>query len=65
MLPFRILAIADMTRLTLCLVLLTILFWVGQLVLYFRTMIVEWIDNRVAYEPTVARLRVLFRKGRR
>ena len=65
MLPFRILAIADMTRLTLCLVLLTILFWVGQLVLYFRSMIVEWIDNRVAYEPTVARLRVLFRKGRR
>ena len=54
-----------MTRLTLCLVLLTILFWVGQLVLYFRTLIVEWIDNRVAYEPTVARLRVLFRKGRR
>ncbi|WP_428376114.1 hypothetical protein [Lichenicoccus sp.] len=54
-----------MSRLTLCLVLLTVLFWGAHLVVYFRSMIIAWVDNRVPYEPAVARLRLLFRKGRR
>ncbi len=60
-----ILAEAHMTRLTLCLMLLTVLFWVGHVVVFFRGMIIEWIDNRVRYEPALARVRLLLRKARR
>nr|WP_321983662.1 hypothetical protein [uncultured Lichenicoccus sp.] len=54
-----------MTRLTSCLVLITVLFWAGHLLIYFRKMIIEWIDNRIHYEPAVARIRLLLRRGQR
>jgi hypothetical protein len=54
-----------MSTLEVSLVLLTTVFWVGNVVYYFRIPIYEWLDNRVQHEPVTDRLRILLRKGRR
>ena len=54
-----------MSTLDLSLVLLNVVFWFGSVLLYFRTPIFEWLDNRVRHEPVTDRLRAALKAMRR
>ncbi len=54
-----------MSILDLSLVLLNVVFWFGAVLLYFRTPIFKWLDNRIPHEPVTDRLRAAFRSARR
>ena len=54
-----------MSRLEICLVLLTAVSWIAMVVVYFRTPIYEWLDNRNPYEPLSPLLRAALRPYRR
>ena len=54
-----------MSTLEVSLVLLTAVFWIGNVVYYFRIPIFEWFDNRIQHEPVTDRIRALFRKARK
>ena len=54
-----------MSTLDICLMLLTFMFWGGNVVFYFRRPIFRWLDNRIHYEPLAGRLRAAIRQGRK
>ena len=54
-----------MSTLDICLVLLVVVFWGGNITYYFRRPIYEWLDNRIPHEPVTDRLRALFRLHRK
>ncbi|WP_428392434.1 hypothetical protein [Lichenicoccus sp.] len=55
-----------MPGLEICLVLLAAVLWLATVLVYFRTPIYEWLDNRNPYEPLSPLLRAAFRPyGRR
>ncbi len=51
--------------LNISLVVLTLLFWVGNFTYYFRVPIYRWLDNRIQHEPITDRLRLWFSPGRK
>lgn len=53
------------SRLEICLVLLTAVSWIAMVVVYFRTPIYEWLDNHNPYEPLSPLLRAALRPYRR
>ena len=54
-----------MSTLDICLMLLTFMFWFGNIAYYFRRPIYQWLDNRIPHEPVTGRLRAAFRPGRK
>lgn len=54
-----------MTKLDICLMLLNLLFWGGNLAFYFRVPIFRWLDNRIHYEPAVDRVRAWLSPARK
>ena len=54
-----------MSTLDICLMMLTFLFWGGNIIYYFRRPIYQWLDNRIPHESMTGRLRDAFRPGRK
>ena len=54
-----------MSTLDICLMLLTFMFWGGNVAFYFRRQIFHWLDNCIPHEPLTGRLRAAIRTGRK
>jgi len=54
-----------MKLLDVCLIILTVFFWAGMFVYYFRVQIYRWVDRNIKHEPLTDRLRGLVKQGRK